>query len=356
MKPLFTICTIFALGIIVIADPAFLCFDKRIGRKDTYNFKDYQSCARDCSDCQVYEHMCLERYDQFNFTLNHRSIEAESRCNPPQCICNSESQYIEQSNIILKRVRSMGEITLIPLPDYQELSLNQVGSYEFNLIQQFNQTSDDNRSYWHPFHEDITQQDKLRRIKTSPITDWSVFINKCINASKAEKSKAPKSLKDLDPNSKDVPEATLVCDLHYDNNWTFRRRFAKRCSDVNKNTRPCDGTFACICQHGEEEFYRVSKTMPVVPVDYKGLNTTLSETHFQLAIETTESKEDEEWSIILIAIIAGSATLGTILLCCCCYFCAMYCANRNHRVTYLEKKPARSATMSKKSTKKEPIT
>ncbi len=96
--------------------------------------------------------------------------------------------------------------------------------------------------------------------------------------------------------------------------------------------------------------------MPVVPIDYKGLNTTLSETHFQKAIETTESKEDEEWSIILIAIIAGSATLGTILLCCCCYFCAMYCANRNHRVTYLEKKPARSATMSKKSTKKEPIT
>ena len=65
------------------ADPAFECYDKRISKKTTYDFKEYQKCARNCEDCKVYEHMCLEKYDQFNFTLNHRSIQAESRCNPP---------------------------------------------------------------------------------------------------------------------------------------------------------------------------------------------------------------------------------------------------------------------------------
>jgi len=50
------------------ADPAFRCKDKRSGGISNRDFNGYKSCARNC-DCKVYEHMCLERYDDFNFTL-----------------------------------------------------------------------------------------------------------------------------------------------------------------------------------------------------------------------------------------------------------------------------------------------
>lgn len=133
------------------------------------------------------------------------------------------------------------------------------------MIKQFNLTSDDNRDFFHPFYEDTTESDLLRRIKTSKITNWSQFIYPCITVSPEDLSKAPKSLTDLDPNSKDMPIGTLVCDLHYEKEWGFRRRYVQSCADVDVNTKPCDGTFACLCMYGDTEFYRVSKTMPVVP-------------------------------------------------------------------------------------------
>ena len=235
---------------------------------------------------------------------------------------------------------------MIPLPNYQELSQALVNSYEYNLIKQFNLTTDDRRDFFHPFYEDTTESDLLRRIKTSKITNWSQFIYPCITVSQEDLAKAPKSLTDLDPNSQDLPVATLVCDLHYEKEWAFRRRYVQSCADVDINTKPCDGTFACLCMYGDTEFYRVSKTMPVVPDDYRGLNTTLSQAFF-ITKTDGEQSQDEELSIIMIAVIIGSATIGTIFLCCICYYCGMYFANRSHRVSYLDKKKSKVATMRK---------
>ena len=58
----------------------------------------------------------------------------------------------------------LGEPALIPLPTYQELSQTSVGSYEYNLIQQFNLTSDDARNFKHPLIEETTNEDLLRRV------------------------------------------------------------------------------------------------------------------------------------------------------------------------------------------------
>ena len=99
--------TIILLGALFLtqetsADAAFRCYNKRNGVTANTDFAGYKRCAMDC-DCSVFEHMCLERFDEFNFTLNHRSIHAEKRCNPPDCICNSEDNFVDQSYYILKR-------------------------------------------------------------------------------------------------------------------------------------------------------------------------------------------------------------------------------------------------------------
>ena len=85
----------------------------------------------------------------------------------------------------------------------------------------------------------------------------------------------------------------LVCDLHYENLWGMRRRFAKKCSELGRDTKPCDGTYACLCKHSNKEFYRVSKTMPVVPLDYTGLNTTLYDTYLLKIVEESSNEEVE---------------------------------------------------------------
>ena len=115
------------------ADPVFRCKDKRNGVITHYDFDGYKRCALNC-ECSVYEHMCLERHDDFNFTLQHRSIHAESRCSPPDCLCNSETNWVRDSYVILKREKSMSEPIMIELPSYQELSQALPGSYEYKLI------------------------------------------------------------------------------------------------------------------------------------------------------------------------------------------------------------------------------
>ena len=169
----------------------------------------------------------------------------------------------------------MGAPTKIPVPSYQELSQALPGSYEFGLILQFNMTTDDNRKLLHPFIEDTTMEDKLRRIKTSAITDWNEFLKGCLNGERVQLDRAPANVDNFDPYQQELPPAVLVCDLHYEKSWSFRRRFVKKCSQVTVDTRPCDGTFACLCQHDDKEFYRVSKTLAVIPQNYTGLNTTL---------------------------------------------------------------------------------
>ena len=111
----------------------------------------------------------------------------------------------------------------------------------------------------------------------------------------------------------------LVCDLHYENDWNLRRRYARKCGEINRNTRPCDGTFACVCKHSDKEFYRVSKALPVVPLDYKGLNSTLYDTYLIKTKQEQIEDEEEGWSILNIAIVLGSIIVGSILLCCIAY-------------------------------------
>ena len=55
------------------ADAVFECKDKTTGVVSMKDFAGYRSCATACQ-CSVYEHMCLERLDDFNFMLQLRSI------------------------------------------------------------------------------------------------------------------------------------------------------------------------------------------------------------------------------------------------------------------------------------------
>ena len=71
--------------------------------------------------------------------------------------------------------------------------------------------------------------------------------------------------------------------------------------------------------------------MPVIPLDYPGLNTTLYEAYNEL--ESVNEIEEED-KVGFYALIIGSSVGGTILLCCLCYCAVMWWAQRRHRVTY----------------------
>ena len=113
----------------------------------------------------------------------------------------------------------------------------------------------------------------------------------CLNAPQSVLFQAPADISDFDPDQQDIPKAVLVCDLHYEKDWNLRRRYVEKCGNVRRDTKPCDGTFACLCKQGDKEFYRVSKTMPVVPRDYTGLNTTLFDTYLLKIDEDGEVEE-----------------------------------------------------------------
>ena len=119
--PTIVILAVALLMSIGTADPAFRCKDKQTGAITNKNFNGYKSCALNC-ECSVYEHMCLERHDDFNFTLQHRSYAAAASCRPPNCLCNSDPRWVEQSYVILKRIKALSEPIRIKLPTYQELS------------------------------------------------------------------------------------------------------------------------------------------------------------------------------------------------------------------------------------------
>ena len=103
------------------------------------------------------------------------------------------------------------------------------------------------------------------------------------------------------------------------------------CSEVTTDTLPCSGTYACLCKHTDKEYYRLSKTMPVIPIDYPGLNTTLWEVYNE---EESIEEEEKEDKVGFYAMIIGSSVGGTLLLCCICYCAVMWWAQRRHRVTY----------------------
>ena len=131
----------------------------------------------------------------------------------------------------------------------------------------------------------------------------------------------------------DIPPGQLVCDLHYEKNWYLRRRFTKACRDVTIDTLPCSGTYACICKHSNKEYYRVSKTFPVIPLDYPGLSSKLYDAYIEPEIIEEEEGDDVvlKWGLII-----GGSVAGLILLCCGGYYLMYYCANRVHKVSYME--------------------
>ena len=125
----------------------------------------------------------------------------------------------------------------------------------------------------------------------------------------------------------------LVCDLHYEKNWDYRRRYSIPCSQMHLGIRPCSGTFACQCKHGDKDYYRTSKTMPIVPRDYPGLMTSLQDLWIDKE-EVTEGEEDEGTDTTEIIIIVVIITVSVIVLCCIGYYLVLYCVNRMNKVTY----------------------
>ena len=130
----------------------------------------------------------------------------------------------------------------------------------------------------------------------------------------------------------EVPKDTLVCDLHYEKSWDARRRYEISCKDVTKYTLPCTGTYACICKHSDKEFYKVSKTLPVVPKTYTGLTTSLAEVWIDPVIIIEEEIEEEGPETLIIIIV--SAIVGSIIICCVISYFVAYCAQRKHSETY----------------------
>ena len=132
----------------------------------------------------------------------------------------------------------------------------------------------------------------------------------------------------------DIPAGQLVCDLHYEKSWDLRRRFTKACRDVTKDTLPCTGTYACICKHSDKEYYRASKTLSVIPLDYSGLSTKLYDAYKEP--EIVKEEEEGEDDVLKWALIVGGSIAGIIILCCAGYYLMYYCANRVHKVSYME--------------------
>ena len=224
---------------------------------------------------------------------------------------------------------------MIAVPTYLSLSLSDPDSYEGSLVREFNLYSEDVDLIGTPFNEEVTGNNLLRRVIEST-TKWDDFIESCQEGSAQD---------------------DLTCDLHFEKTWDYRRRFTTPCNQVTEDTRPCSGTYACLCEQSNgETYYRASKTMPVIPANdtYTGLITTgLHDAYLpkeEVVVEETE--DDSSIDINLIITISG-IVIGTIVLCCLCY-CLISClANRAHRITYLDEVEDKGgATMSKKKVSK----
>ena len=128
------------------------------------------------------------------------------------------------------------------------------------------------------------------------------------------------------------------------------------CPDITRFTKPCEGTYACLCKHGDKEYYVVSKTMPVVPQTYSGLTTALAriwDTDFvkETDAETADSEEEVSESLsdtVKLIIYISAGVVGGLCLCCCLYYCFMCCASSSHKVTYIEESKEAKALARKK--------
>ena len=269
---------------------------------------------------------------------------------------------------------------MVPVGDYLKISSEPAGTYEYYLVKQMNLETDEERQFKHPFDEETSNENLLRRVMVSDSAPaaWTDFLAGCCsqedNCIFTPQSPNQSSEKEEDPQQQNgrrrglqqegeeekgvvaseekkkdetappikveepdnnVPEDTLVCDLHYEQDWRMRRRYTQKCLDVDKFTLPCTGTYACICKQGTKEFYRVSKTLPIIPQDYTGLTTRLLETSWKDDEVTIEKEEEDDTTMTLIIVIVASI-LAAIVLCCFCYYIFICCAKSRHKVTYDE--------------------
>ena len=100
----------------------------------------------------------------------------------------------------------------------------------------------------------------------------------------------------------------------------MRRRYSLKCNDVNQFTLPCTGTYACLCRHGDnKEYFRVSKTLPIVPSNYKGLTIVSLDAVWTEEVEETNDDDDDNMTVtLIIGIVSG--IVGSVILCCICYY------------------------------------
>ena len=174
-----------------MADPGFSCVNKETRIEEIIDYNDYVECGSKCT-CSVFEIMCLikvkEEADEDEkavvvnngFQLFHRSVEyLQKYCEAPFCLCNTMPNFSPLSFVVLGMTIRLGEPNYIKLPTYQQLSLQLPGTYEYNLAKQLSLETDDYRLFGHPFKEEITQSDLLRRVLDPH--DWFEFIEGCID-------------------------------------------------------------------------------------------------------------------------------------------------------------------------------
>ena len=80
--------------------------------------------------------------------------------------------------------------------------------------------------------------------------------------------------------------------------------------------------------------------MPIVPIAYPGLKTSLADMWIDKEDEsnvTEDESEDLDDQTEMILIIVGASVGGLIFFCCVGYLMITCCANRINKVTYIEK-------------------
>ena len=70
---------------------------------------------------------------------------------------------------------------MVPVGDYLSISSEPAGTYEYYLVKQMNLETDEERQFKHPFEEETSNDDLLRRVLVSDRKPnaWSDFLTEC---------------------------------------------------------------------------------------------------------------------------------------------------------------------------------
>ena len=72
----------------------------------------------------------------------------------------------------------------------------------------------------------------------------------------------------------------------------------------------------------------MSKTMPVIPRDFNGLNTTLSDVWIEADITVVDDESDDGWSTSKIVVVSAIVAGCLICIMCLWWHCPRYIAQR----------------------------